>query len=297
MIKIINKTINFLRNKFSDIYNNVKNYFLDKLNDDRKYKNLLFGLFAAASIITVSIFSIGLVLFSFGVQGYGELGDFVGGNINPLLTFITFMGLIISIVMQREELIATRMELSTSSQALVQQHEVLERQAFETTFFQLIKLYQDYVLNLSFSRSDEHQGAGAVKLLYGKLDKEATYIITVCAEENNINLMRSKIKEHFLSVFNSESVLTNHVEGLYRRFSSILIYVGSSKFGSFYVHNVLMPQLSDYELYMLYYSCFVYGEESLLDVIDHIGVFKDIKISGLIIEQNTMLYNHMLHRS
>jgi hypothetical protein len=34
----------------------------------------------------------------------GEWGDFFGGVLNPLLTFLTFMGLLITIILQQQEL-------------------------------------------------------------------------------------------------------------------------------------------------------------------------------------------------
>ncbi|GEP10257.1 hypothetical protein MGN01_21020 [Methylobacterium gnaphalii] len=42
----------------------------------------------------------------------GQVGDFFGGVLNPLLTFLTFIGVLATIFLQREELKETREEVS-----------------------------------------------------------------------------------------------------------------------------------------------------------------------------------------
>lgn len=48
-------------------------------------------------------------------SGFGTIGDFFGGVINPILTFITIYLLLVSIRIQREELEATRAEMQAAT--------------------------------------------------------------------------------------------------------------------------------------------------------------------------------------
>jgi hypothetical protein len=95
----------------------------------------------------------------FGINGladdpshWGQMGDFFGGLLNPILAFASFMALLYTIQIQSKqlavsakELEATRIELTASreaqeksSKALDGQLENLKIQQFESTFFSLI---------------------------------------------------------------------------------------------------------------------------------------------------------------
>ena len=45
---------------------------------------------------------------------WGQFGDFVGGTINPILTFLTFMALVFTVVLQTRQLEHSREELQRS---------------------------------------------------------------------------------------------------------------------------------------------------------------------------------------
>ncbi|PTQ86800.1 putative phage abortive infection protein [Agitococcus lubricus] len=64
----------------------------------------------------------------------GPFGDFFGGMLNPIFTFLTFFGIVITIVMQRVELKLTRDEYSKTNQEI-------KRQTIENQFFNLIDLH------------------------------------------------------------------------------------------------------------------------------------------------------------
>jgi hypothetical protein len=82
-----------------------------------------------------------VALLAFNIFGHwktdpfnlGTFGDFFGGVLNPLLTFLTVLGLAVSIIMQRISLSALRL------------------QGFETTFFNLLDLHGKIVEGLMFS--------------------------------------------------------------------------------------------------------------------------------------------------
>lgn len=85
-------------------------------------------------------------------ENWGTFGDYLGGTLNPILGFISFMALLYTIKLQRdsinlqnEELKATREELARSAKAqeaseqiLKEQSHILKQQQFETTFFSML---------------------------------------------------------------------------------------------------------------------------------------------------------------
>lgn len=91
----------------------------------------LFNLFKFAVYAIILIFLINMFFNDF--NKLGEWGDFFGGVLNPILTFLTFMGLLITIVLQQSELKQSREEFKG-------QKESLENQEFDNKFFQMLNL-------------------------------------------------------------------------------------------------------------------------------------------------------------
>jgi len=117
-------------------------YFLKFIGLSKdKTSRSLFRLFQIASYSVVVILAINLFSLISPIEdsvGFGSFGDFFGGMLNPILTFLTFMGLLITIILQQKELRLTRSEIKTSSKALSEQSITLEKQRFENTFFSLL---------------------------------------------------------------------------------------------------------------------------------------------------------------
>ncbi|WP_122734890.1 hypothetical protein [Pseudomonas viridiflava] len=74
-------------------------------------------------------------------QYWGQIGDFVGGMLNPFLSFVALMAVLYSIRMQRAELKLARQDARESYYIQIQQRENLERQNFEAVFFRLLEIH------------------------------------------------------------------------------------------------------------------------------------------------------------
>ncbi|WP_224787816.1 putative phage abortive infection protein [Pseudomonas fluorescens] len=79
---------------------------------------------------------------------WGQLGDFVGGILNPLLSFVAFIAVLINLVLQRQDLSLARDEAREAnktqkmqSRIFEKQNQAVERQSFETTFFRLLDMH------------------------------------------------------------------------------------------------------------------------------------------------------------
>ncbi|NUA26121.1 putative phage abortive infection protein [Cupriavidus basilensis] len=67
---------------------------------------------------------------------WGQFGDFLGGTINPVVGLATVILVLITVILQREELKASLLELKQSNKAL-------STQGFENSFFSWLSTYQN----------------------------------------------------------------------------------------------------------------------------------------------------------
>ncbi len=75
----------------------------------------------------------------------GTLGDFIGGNINPLLTFTTTILLIETLSLQRKATQAAEENAAESKKTINEQGQLIKTQIFEGSYFNLINLcLEDY---------------------------------------------------------------------------------------------------------------------------------------------------------
>jgi hypothetical protein len=133
-------------------------------------------------IIVALLFTIGIYYFGISnfdiekfenqkIDSLGSLGDFIGGNLNPILAFLSFIALLTTVKLQSEEMAASRDELKRSAQAQEDSKKILDQQynsqviqQFENTFFSLLEQIKtctpsakdiDYLINESFAPGKE----------------------------------------------------------------------------------------------------------------------------------------------
>lgn len=106
------------------------------------------------SSLVISHFQFGVdipilkVINSGSANYWGQIGDFVGGVLNPILSFIALLAVVLSLRSQASELRAARAEARASQITQTQQTKIfekqsklIERQSFETVFFGLLDLH------------------------------------------------------------------------------------------------------------------------------------------------------------
>jgi hypothetical protein len=89
---------------------------------------------------------------------WGAFGDYVGGILNPIFGFITLLGLVITVGLQKQildvqkqELAETKNELAKSAIALEIQNKTMLTQSFENIFFQMLSKQTNLLDKLYFS--------------------------------------------------------------------------------------------------------------------------------------------------
>lgn len=140
--------------------NNYK-FFYKLIGNNVKIERRLYKVFLGAFFVIGLIFTIEILFIAFGgdkikLSDLGPFGDFFGGMLNPILSFCTFMALLMTIVLQQKELSLTRKELNEtqkatrdSANALKEQSNSIKIQNFETTFFNMLNLHNEIISNIT----------------------------------------------------------------------------------------------------------------------------------------------------
>lgn len=108
---------------------------------------------------------------------WGQLGDYLGGVLNPIFGFLSVFALLVALVLQtrelklsreslrlsQEELKLTREEQAKAAGALAAQNKAIQKQSFEQTFFAWLGTYRQILSEISYS---EEQGRDALRFIW-----------------------------------------------------------------------------------------------------------------------------------
>ncbi|WP_194291710.1 putative phage abortive infection protein [Rhizobium sp. ICMP 5592] len=212
-------------------------YYFDQMMEpkegDSRGTFFVFLVVAAALVGIVFVFAVVAEIYD---HQLGAFGDFFGGVLNPILSFMTFIGLLITIIMQQSEIRQARAQA--------------DKQAFETMFFQMLTLHDSIVNAIDLRSSPDTQGPG--REWHGR-DCFARFY-----EHLTTEYKRAKRRGHSNSVHEAYEIfwkrnqkdLAHYFRFLY---NMIRIIDGSSVDKTAYM-RLLRAQLSDYELLILFYN-------------------------------------------
>ncbi|WP_438752209.1 putative phage abortive infection protein [Pararhizobium sp. O133] len=233
--------------------------FLEPANENSKAN--LYHLFLIAGAFCVIILLAAIIVALVGVgQGGGTFGDFIGGTLNPILTFLTFMALLITIVLQQKELAETRKELAASARALEDQHRSLDRQNFETTFFQMLTLHNTIVNSIDLFYSGRESNLGIIsekaqpretkgRDCFKQFYTNYTDAYNSATGQNERKRLQAAYDEFWEK---RQQDLAHYYRYLYNVLRFVYDYQGIDD--KLRYVKLLRAQLSDYELVMLFYT-------------------------------------------
>lgn len=252
----------FITKKYKNFYK-----FMGNGRKKDKIEKRIYPIFVIALICIGTIFLVEIVLVICfqGVDKLGAFGDFFGGILNPILTFCSFMALLMTIILQQKELSFTRKELSETTEAtkisaksLKKQSELIDTQAFKTTFFSMIKLHNQIVDNLSFvtPNGEKYTGRKVISVLF------EIYISLIKYSDKNI----IELYKTFYETYND--TIGHYFINLYQ----ILKYVNkecvTDKDDAKFYTNILRAQLSSAELGLLLINAISeYGRNKFLPLL------------------------------
>ncbi len=156
------------------------------------------------------------------VGSLGQVGDYLGGTLNPIFAFLSFCLLLITIKIQGKELNNSTKELAKSSQALTEQSKSLQLQNFENTFFNMINLHNEIIKNLSLEVKEKYREIGNngesiyfYSILSKKVDlrEEKSY-----SGKNAISQLFKILDTHIKNNIKEDSIKNNNLSKLYNEF-------------------------------------------------------------------------------
>ena len=244
------------------LYHAFKRLFVDDFNDEASVEsnaNLLRPLFLALIAATVAVLLVLMVDLVFGFtenSKLGQFGDFFGGMLNPIFTFLTFFGLIITIVIQRMELRLAREEYSKTAKAL-------NTQAIENTFFNALDLHHEIVSALTFDSNIFPSDAGmeAVRLAElpvsqrGSVSGRAVFNSVIDGLRSQSNTPQQSFERYRFLQTKHNYVLGHYFRNLYQALKLIDKYDMLDLEEKEKYASILRSQLSSGELALLFLNC------------------------------------------
>ncbi|WPN72478.1 putative phage abortive infection protein [Pseudomonas germanica] len=221
---------------------------------DETTKNL-YSIFRFALISSAIVFLLNIILranyFSVLDLKLGEFGDFFGGVLNPILTFLMFIGLIVTIVVQKNELALARDEFSKTANALKEQSESSKKQILENTFFNLLKFHHEALDGLQFN---EEILCCSVTIKAGERTAGRAVFSSI------LNWMHiEEAPETALENYTNFQISENHVVGHYfRGLYQILKFIDDCELPDSEKEKysrILRAQLSTDEIALLFFNC------------------------------------------
>jgi uncharacterized membrane protein len=106
----------------------------EKMTPEIVFKWLIW-IFAVATVAIAVVFSFYFLNFNFNYNlssqqlDWGIFGDFIGGTLNPILSFFSLIALLLTIIFQSKELESTRKELFRSTSAQESTEKMLQKQS------------------------------------------------------------------------------------------------------------------------------------------------------------------------
>jgi hypothetical protein len=251
-------------------------------------------------LLAVALYS-GLLLFltwpvsELTIDRSGIFGDSFG-PLTSLFSGLAFAGLIITIIMQRdelalqrEELSLTREELNGQKKEMQAQNETLKVQRFENTFFKMLELLDSCRNDIGHQADGRYKAEGrdAIKSLYESFTR--SYLCN-WPQDTNYNQIRvfkdeCREKEGVSSKYNDFYTKNGDELGqYYRTFYNALKLVDRAKFieDKTIYSNLLRSQLSRYELLLLFYNCLSeFGEVKMSPLVKEYNILKHLECTML----------------
>ena len=245
-----------------------------------------------AALCTLGFWALSFFLLFMNSTDRGTFGDMFGA-VNALFSGLAFAGLIVTLIMQHEELGLQREELAQTNKELAAQREefaaqtkTMKIQRFENTLFNMLSLHQDIVNGLYYVPNDvadyskESKGRYVFDVFYNKiyigcsvdpLIKHIYGVKGIIQYEN-----RPEVYLRFRDIY----IFDNYFRHLYRMFKYIDVSSLIDDTERYDYACIVRAQLSNYELLMLFYNALNvrdHGELKFKQLIEKYAVFNNIR--------------------
>lgn len=216
----------------------------------------------------------------------GQIGDIFGGLLNPILTFLAFIGILLTINLQAKELRLAREESRRAATALEEQVDAVNKQNFEATFFQMLMLLNGIMDTMAAEKTvrrndnteitidkEVFRGYFAFKVMFQSLSRA---IKNSTSEKERIDNIRSGYRVFWLRYH-------QQLGHYYRYTYNMLRFIDESDIidKKKYV-RIYRSRLSDYEFVLLMYNAMTEDGKKLVFYINKFDILDNISTNLLI---------------
>jgi Putative phage abortive infection protein len=246
------------------------------------------------AILAIGVYVYGIRLSS--TADVGTLGDFVGGTLNPVFAFISFLALLYTINIQlkelalsRQELRLTREELSKSADALQSQNETSKRQRFENTLFSMIGVLNQIVVDMDLiGGANPISGRDCFRQFFQNLESRYDYEVNRIARSNNSNdeqggnFISIHKRENIKSAYNDFYIARRGDLGHYFRvIFNIFRYIDQNEIEEDVYQKIFRAQFSDPELLIIFYNTICPRGQPLVQYAKKFALFDNLNTESL----------------
>ncbi|MYC78883.1 hypothetical protein F4X10_24215 [Candidatus Poribacteria bacterium] len=248
---------------------------MDKIPD--WLKKIFWCLLFFISLLVVSILwrymPFDWLSYFFEIDKETQFGDRFEA-INALFAGLAFAGVIFAIILQWLELGLQRQELKDTRAEIKGQKETLQKQNFESSFFQLLSMHSEIVNSMKLPREDL-SGRECFGYLFQGLKN--TLEIAIGQGRPKTEVFNATYEEEFFSVFQP------YVGHYFRHLYNVIKFVHEHEFfdekeskEKKRYTNLIRAQLSSDELGVLFYNCLSDRGVKFKDLVENYALFEDM---------------------
>ncbi len=179
-------------------------------------------------------------------QNWGTFGDFLGGVLNPVLTFLSFMALLFTIILQQREIHGAKEDAKELERQRRADRLSGERMQFENTFFQMVSIHNTIVNSIDVDRGpSKNQLRGRECFKHFRDEMQTFYDADPSTDELKKSLAAH---DHLWKSYQ------NDLAHYYRYLYNIIRFINESDVNKTRYIRILRAQLSDFELLVLFYN-------------------------------------------
>ncbi|MCD8418536.1 putative phage abortive infection protein [Tenacibaculum finnmarkense genomovar finnmarkense] len=279
---------------------------MEKQKEEKNYSILIISIIAVILIFSSWYYTYKQLII-LPNDARGTFGDMFG-SINALYSGLAFAGIIVTILLQRQELKSQRQELKQTRKEFEIQNETLKLQRFENTFFNLLSLHHQIVdsIDLDIEKRKSSSITAQAILMKRSLGESTSqdYDRIIIKGRDVFKRRYESLKHHLSTTSNLDLVNKTYLEvydvvqtdfgHYFRNLYRMVKLVDNSTFSSnenedfnkkYEYTSIIRSQLSDYELLWLFYNCLSSnGIEKFKKLIEKYSLLKNVPINRLHIE-------------
>lgn len=179
-------------------------------------------------------------------KNWGTFGDFLGGVLDPVLTFLSFMALLFTIILQQREIHGAKEDAKVLQDQRRADRLSRERMQFENTFFQMVSIHNTIVNSIDVDRGpSKNQLHGRECFKHFRDEMQKFYNADATTDELTKSLAAH---DHLWRSYQKD------LAHYYRYLYNIIRFINESDVNKTRYIRILRAQLSDFELLVLFYN-------------------------------------------